>query len=151
MRGGGWAGASSGGQQRLLRRRQQAALGWPPAAGLRNKQAAAGHRDAPNPQPLPPTSAPPQLLTVQLSTAAGQNLSNLDSLFVGKFLGHKSDIADGSLRAYEMRSLNNIVGDYYVAPRCVPRCRSLWGCVLVWVWMSVVSMLGHRLETETCE
>ncbi len=48
---------------------------------------------------------------------AGQNSTNLDSLFTGKFLGQKSDIADGSLRAYEMRKLDNLVGDYYVAPR----------------------------------
>ena len=41
----------------------------------------------------------------------------LDSVFTGNFLGHKSDIADGSLRGYEFRSLANIVGDYYVAPR----------------------------------
>ena len=48
---------------------------------------------------------------------AGQNSTNLDSLFTGKFLGLKSDIADGSLRAYDMRKLDNLVGDYYVAPR----------------------------------
>ena len=32
-------------------------------------------------------------------------------------LGHKSDIADGSLRGYEFRKFENIVGDYYVAPK----------------------------------
>jgi hypothetical protein len=31
-------------------------------------------------------------------------------------LGHKSDIADGSLRGWEFRSYNNIIGDYYIAP-----------------------------------
>lgn len=42
---------------------------------------------------------------------AGQNLANLgDNLFVGSFLGHKSDIADGSLSHYEFRTMNNIVG-----------------------------------------
>lgn len=41
----------------------------------------------------------------------------IDSLFTGKVLGHESDIADGSLRGYEFRSLANIVGDYYVSPR----------------------------------
>lgn len=46
----------------------------------------------------------------------GQNASNLDYLFTGTFLGHKSDIADGTLRDYEFRKFNNIVGDYYVAP-----------------------------------
>ena len=52
---------------------------------------------------------------------SGQNSSHLDSLFTGNFLGHKSDIADGSLRTYEFRSFNNIVGDFYVAPRFMER------------------------------
>ncbi|GMH40586.1 hypothetical protein BSKO_08490 [Bryopsis sp. KO-2023] len=47
----------------------------------------------------------------------GQNYHNIDSLFTGNVLGHKTDIADGSLRAFEFRTYNNIVGDYYVAPR----------------------------------
>ncbi|GIL60816.1 hypothetical protein Vafri_15343 [Volvox africanus] len=46
----------------------------------------------------------------------GQNVEHLDSLFAGEILGHKSDIADGTLRAYDFRTFNNIVGDYYVAP-----------------------------------
>ena len=41
----------------------------------------------------------------------------IDNLFTGNVLGHESDIADGRLRGYEFRSLNNIVGDYYVSPR----------------------------------
>lgn len=41
----------------------------------------------------------------------------IDNLFTGNVLGHESDIADGRLRGYEFRSLNNIVGDYYVAPK----------------------------------
>ena len=48
---------------------------------------------------------------------AGQNLSNLDNLFVGNTLGHKSDIADGSLRGWEFRKFGNLVGDYCVSPR----------------------------------
>lgn len=48
---------------------------------------------------------------------AGQNSRNLDSLFTGNFLGHESDIADGSLRGFEFRTYKNVVGDYYVAPR----------------------------------
>ena len=32
-------------------------------------------------------------------------------------MGLQSDIADGSLRGYEFRSLKHIVGDYYIAPR----------------------------------
>jgi len=51
----------------------------------------------------------------------------IDNLFTGNVLGHESDIADGRLRGYEFRSLNNIVGDYYVAPKfleavavCIP-------------------------------
>ncbi|KXZ48423.1 hypothetical protein GPECTOR_28g831 [Gonium pectorale] len=46
----------------------------------------------------------------------GQNTDHIDSLFAGNVLGHKSDIADGTLRAYDFRTFNNIVGDYYVAP-----------------------------------
>ena len=52
---------------------------------------------------------------------SGQNMEHLDSLFTGDFLGHKSDIADGTLRNYELRSFGNIVGDYYVAPRFMER------------------------------
>lgn len=37
--------------------------------------------------------------------------------FTGNILGHASDIADGSLRGFEFRSLSNIVGDYYVPPK----------------------------------
>lgn len=47
----------------------------------------------------------------------GQNLQHLDSLFAGKMLGHQSDIADGSLRAWEFRKFGNLVGDYCVSPR----------------------------------
>ena len=32
-------------------------------------------------------------------------------------LGHKSDIADGSLRGWEFRKFGNLVGDYCVSPR----------------------------------
>ncbi|KAG2449855.1 hypothetical protein HYH02_005378 [Chlamydomonas schloesseri] len=46
----------------------------------------------------------------------GQSVDHIDSLFTGEVLGHKSDIADGSLRAVDFRVFNNIVGDYYVAP-----------------------------------
>ena len=48
---------------------------------------------------------------------AGQNISQIDSLFVGDILGKKSDIADGSLRDYEFSKFDHIVGDYYIAPR----------------------------------
>ena len=57
------------------------------------------------------------LILRRLSTFAGQNLQNLDSLYAGKMLGHKSDISDGSLRGYEFRKFGNIVGDYCVSPR----------------------------------
>lgn len=53
--------------------------------------------------------SPPRIRT-------GQNVAHIDSLFTGNILGHKSDIADGSLRAYEFRTFDHIVGDYYVAP-----------------------------------
>lgn len=47
---------------------------------------------------------------------AGQNISQIDSLFVGDILGKKSDIADGSLRDWDFRKFNNLVGDYWIAP-----------------------------------
>eukprot|EP00200_Dunaliella_tertiolecta_P000768 CAMPEP_0202366694 /NCGR_PEP_ID=MMETSP1126-20121109/17204_1 /ASSEMBLY_ACC=CAM_ASM_000457 /TAXON_ID=3047 /ORGANISM="Dunaliella tertiolecta, Strain CCMP1320" /LENGTH=430 /DNA_ID=CAMNT_0048961797 /DNA_START=197 /DNA_END=1489 /DNA_ORIENTATION=- len=47
---------------------------------------------------------------------AGQNVSMIDSLFTGGYLGSQSDIADGSLRNEEFRSFNHFVGDYYIAP-----------------------------------
>ena len=36
---------------------------------------------------------------------------------MGDILGKKSDIADGSLRDWDFRKFNNLVGDYYVAPK----------------------------------
>lgn len=51
----------------------------------------------------------------------GQSSTHIDSLFTGNVLGHKSDIADGSLRYENFRTLNNIVGDFYVSPRQEPR------------------------------
>ena len=54
-------------------------------------------------------------LSMNVDTA--QNSQNLDSIFTGQFLGHQSDIADGTLRKYEFRTYENIVGDYYVAPK----------------------------------
>ncbi|KAF5831319.1 hypothetical protein DUNSADRAFT_13293 [Dunaliella salina] len=47
---------------------------------------------------------------------AGQNVSMIDGLFTGGYLGSQSDIADGSLRNEEFRTFNHFVGDYYVAP-----------------------------------
>lgn len=54
--------------------------------------------------------------TTPMMACAGQNISQIDSLFVGDILGKKSDIADGSLRDWEFRKFNNLVGDYWVAP-----------------------------------
>lgn len=51
------------------------------------------------------------------NVTTGQNSHHLDYLFAGNFLGHETDIADGSLRAFEFRTYKNVVGDYYVAPR----------------------------------
>eukprot|EP00892_Ulva_mutabilis_P004562 jgi/Ulvmu1/2478/UM137_0003.1 len=51
----------------------------------------------------------------------GQTSQHLDSIFTGGFLGRKSDIADGSLRYEEFRSFENVVGEYYVAPRFLER------------------------------
>lgn len=47
----------------------------------------------------------------------GQNVQQIDSLFVGDILGKKSDIADGSLRDWDFRKFEHLVGDYYVAPK----------------------------------
>ncbi len=52
-----------------------------------------------------------------INISHGQSSTYIDSLFTGNTLGHVSDIADGTLRAYEFRSFNNLVGDYYVAPK----------------------------------
>jgi len=51
----------------------------------------------------------------------GQTTAHLESLFGGEFLGTKADIADGSLRYEEFRTLNNIIGEFYVAPRFMER------------------------------
>lgn len=48
-------------------------------------------------------------------------MQHIDSLFAGNVLGHKSDIADGTLRPTEFRTFDNIVGDYYVAPAFLER------------------------------
>ena len=54
---------------------------------------------------------------VSMNVDTAQNSVHLDSLFTGNFLGHKSDIADGSLRGFEFRKFENIQGDYYISPR----------------------------------
>lgn len=46
----------------------------------------------------------------------GQNVQNLDYVFTGDFLGKTSDIGDGSLRGWEFRKFDHLVGDYFVAP-----------------------------------
>ena len=47
---------------------------------------------------------------VSMNVDTAQNSVHLDSLFTGNFLGHKSDIADGTLRYYEFRSFDHIIG-----------------------------------------
>lgn len=54
---------------------------------------------------------------VSMNVDTAQNSVHLDSLFTGNFLGHKSDIADGTLRGFEFRKFDHIVGDYYISPR----------------------------------
>ena len=87
-----------------------------PACGARAPRACAAGTGA-----QPASSLACQTLTAGVRACwgarAGQNDRMIDSLFTGKVLGHESDIADGSLRGYEFRSLANIVGDYYVSPR----------------------------------
>lgn len=43
-------------------------------------------------------------------------MQNLDYVFTGDFLGKTSDIGDGSLRGWEFRKFDHLVGDYFVAP-----------------------------------
>ncbi len=52
-----------------------------------------------------------------INVTHGQSAQYIDSLFTGNTLGHQTDIADGTLRGYEFRTFENLVGDYYVAPR----------------------------------
>ena len=73
----------------------------------------------------------------RLRGCAGQNIAHIDSLFAGKTLGHESDIADGSLRGYEFRSLANIVGDYYVSPRFLD-------AVAVRITTIIISLYGRQ-------
>lgn len=47
---------------------------------------------------------------VSMNVDTAQNSVHLDSLFTGNILGHKSDIADGTLRYYEFRSFDHIIG-----------------------------------------
>jgi hypothetical protein len=69
---------------------------------------------AANPASCPPAGRAPQYNT---NVDAGQNVAMIDSLFTGNTLGHKTDIADGSLRGWEFRTFDNLQGDYYIAPR----------------------------------
>jgi hypothetical protein len=59
----------------------------------------------------------PALILFLWWLVTGQNIDHVDSLFTGNILGHKSDIADGTLRGYEFRTFNNIADGYYIAPR----------------------------------
>ena len=52
---------------------------------------------------------------VSTNVDVGQTEQFIDSLFVSK--EKRADIADGSLRNYNVRKLNNIQGDYYICPR----------------------------------
>ncbi len=76
-------------------------------------------------------------------------MQHVGSLFAGNTLGVESDIADGSLRKYEVRSLANIVGDYYIAPSFLdavvvrPSSGSMKFLVLAAVCVCVVGPL-HR-------
>lgn len=52
-------------------------------------------------------------------------------MLAGKVLGHSADIADGSLRRWEFKSLNHLVGDYYIAPRFLEKVRVDWSVACV--------------------
>eukprot|EP00854_Cymbomonas_tetramitiformis_P022702 gene22702-27402_t len=55
--------------------------------------------------------------SVDLKTAVGGRAGNVDSLFVGGFLGRDGDIASGALRNYDVRSLSQIdPREYHVPP-----------------------------------
>lgn len=60
---------------------------------------------------------------VNTNVDTAQNIDHIDYLFTGDFLGKKSDIASGELRQYDFRTYNNIVGDYYVAPKFLEAVR----------------------------
>lgn len=75
------------------------------------------HRNSICPRSLLHSFLNPQISTLSLFFGTvGQNSSMVEHHFTGNFLGHKSDIADGSLRDWDFRKYNNIVGDYYIAP-----------------------------------
>jgi hypothetical protein len=61
---------------------------------------------------------------------AGQHVGMIDSLFAGNVLGHRSDIADGSLRGWEARTLNHIIGDYYIAPQFMDKVAVSASCAM---------------------
>eukprot|EP00959_Pyramimonas_sp_CCMP1952_P322597 6750627-Pyramimonas_sp.AAC.2 len=54
-----------------------------------------------------------------MRTEVGQNKTNLDALFAGRFLGVDSDIASGELRKIEFRSLQHIQVRVYPARRLI--------------------------------
>ena len=93
--------------------RERPAAGPAPAAPL-FPSLGATHPLPPATTPTPHSIAPPQYNT---NVDVGQNVAMIDSLFTGSTLGHKTDIADGSLRGYEFRTFEHIQGDYYIAPR----------------------------------
>ncbi|GAX74854.1 hypothetical protein CEUSTIGMA_g2300.t1 [Chlamydomonas eustigma] len=82
----------------------------------RKYQSSWGAREAGNDKDYLHNLGAAQNYNINIET--GQTLAmGLDFHITGNFLGHKSDIADGSLRKYEFRTFSNIIGDYYVAPR----------------------------------
>jgi hypothetical protein len=51
----------------------------------------------------------------------GQTSEYIDHLFTGDLMGKRSDLADGTFRYEEFRTLNNIVGEFYISPRYLER------------------------------
>eukprot|EP00951_Prasinocladus_malaysianus_P031211 scaffold297805_cov41-Prasinocladus_malaysianus.AAC.2 len=94
---------------------------------------------------------------------AGQSIQHLDYLFVGNFLGKKSDIASGALRDYEARSFGNIQGDYYVAPKFLEAvavisvyCDAIWCCAdaalkEVLIFGGVAALQMHITKNFLCD
>jgi len=51
-----------------------------------------------------------------MRTDVGARAGMIDSIFTGDVLGRDADIASGELRRYSLRTLANLVGDYYIDP-----------------------------------
>lgn len=82
---------------------------------------------------------------------------------MGDILGKKSDIADGSLRDWDFRKFEHLVGDYYVAPKfldamavrlliaCYCRCLNLMTKVTCAIYITLQADLPLQLVVQSAE